>query len=90
LAGGHVFHTRCVWCGARHDRASNAEPNETRPPVDGDVTMCFVCGEWLVFDGGQLRAPTTAEYDEIAAGKAFRRARAAWLAVVDRQAGARR
>jgi len=76
---GHVFYSNCAWCGTRHDRATNATDGEECAPVDGDATVCFACGEWLIFEHGYLRRPTAAEFIEIGSDDDCRRARAAWV-----------
>lgn len=78
----HVFHSNCVWCGTRHDRATNADASEAGQPVDGDVTICFACGEWLVFERSYLRAPTPEEFIEIGLDEDCRRARRAWVRTI--------
>lgn len=77
----------CPFCGSLHTRASaTANPAEARAPVDGDVTLCFACGELAVFDAavsGGLRKPTTAEYDQIAADSILRHMHHAWTRARD-------
>jgi hypothetical protein len=52
---------RCPKCSAVHDAATSiAEEDAT--PTPGGYTLCFICGELLVFDeGAALRLPTLAE-----------------------------
>lgn len=44
----HELKTLCPHCGALHECASNIEGDEL--PSADDVTLCFQCGEWCVFD----------------------------------------
>ena len=56
-----------------HHRADQVVPEE------GDVTLCFGCGEWCVFDYGMhLRKPTDKEFDEIGTDPDCMGARWAW------------
>jgi hypothetical protein len=34
-------------------------------PEDGDITMCFVCGDWAIFERGRARRPTKDELADI-------------------------
>ena len=67
--------------------------DENAEPETGDISLCIRCGEWGVFDFGlpeQMRKPTSDEYDEIAAGKIYRRMRKAWLEVMKEKDGPNR
>lgn len=61
------FTSRCPSCGALMDDATGihvatAEVNESAVPEEGSVTICFYCGEGLVFaEGMHLRALTGEE-----------------------------
>lgn len=46
----HAVPAVCPECGDVHDCQSNASPDDTRPPVPGDFTVCLNCGEVMVFD----------------------------------------
>lgn len=55
----------CLHCGRALDGAicMNAE----KVPISGDITVCFYCGEIMVFaEDLHLRKPTDAEIIEIA------------------------
>jgi len=80
----HKIISRCPWCGAKNDRASNAVPGEVVTPSDGDVSMCFYCGEWAVYDAAlpaalAQRKPTDAEFIEIGEDPDCQKLRAAWV-----------
>jgi hypothetical protein len=78
---GHVLNSRCPWCKAVNTRATNAVPGETVQPVDGDVAMCFYCGEWSIYDMAarhRQRKPTEDEFIEIGEDPDCQKVRAAW------------
>jgi len=73
--------TCCPFCGYKAEAASCVTDNGKKPN-DGDISMCFRCGEWAVFasfvDGG-LRKPNSKEYDYIASDEKMAFIRKAWL-----------
>lgn len=40
----------CPTCGAKNNAATCVSNDESIGPSKGDVTLCVVCGELLVFD----------------------------------------
>lgn len=79
----HDFISVCPWCKAKSDRATNATPGEVMTPEDGDVSLCFYCGEWAVYDTSlpaalAQRKPTEAEFIEIGEDPDCQKLRAAW------------
>lgn len=76
----------CSFCGAAHEVASCVGARKL--PKDGDLSLCFNCGEWGVFSDkapGKLRKPTDAEYERIAASPMAKAARIAWVEVDKRR-----
>lgn len=71
----------CPFCGAKHDRTTSTRGNDV-VPADGDLMLCFDCGEWIFYvdDGndGRFRKPTDLEYDEIATDPECRQLNEAW------------
>lgn len=58
--------TVCPQCGIKHDAASNMSGFGQSAPTKDDVTVCFECGAWAVFDEDlKLRAPTVEEWKEL-------------------------
>jgi len=86
--------TVCAYCGQDHELVSaitaKGELREPRPN-DGDVTICFACGQWNVFDDGSeggLRKATDAEIKRLMKNKIWREVAEAWRrAEQDRQRG---
>lgn len=71
--------TKCPHCGALHECVSNAQGE--RPPSPGDVTLCFDCGEWCVFDDKlELAKPDDGLMIEIGSNPECYMIRASWLA----------
>ncbi len=69
---------RCPHCGYQTDCVSSV--GSGRKPGDGNLSLCFECGEWAVFGPDlRLRAPTDKEFVVIGEDKACRTARAAWV-----------
>jgi hypothetical protein len=56
----HMVHI-CPHCGEIHESVSPAKTPHA-VPIDGDVSMCFVCGEWSVFEHAALRLPNAEEH----------------------------
>lgn len=78
--------TICPFCKQHHDAATHTL-NEGRVPEDGDMTLCFRCGAFGVFDEtayGGLRKPTKKEQREISRDKKMQELLTAWK-VVKRQ-----
>lgn len=79
----------CAWCGAQLDAATHtADPKKAIRPKRGDCAICIECGEWSKYErrGGRgalfLRKPTDDEMLEIGLNDDCRRARQAWVAVI--------
>lgn len=80
MTDSYVLHTICPFCGTRHDRVCEAKPDSDAFPRNGDVTICFSCGEACVFadvDGG-LRKPSKKEQREFARDETLIKARTVW------------
>jgi hypothetical protein len=78
----HEIALVCPFCGKQQDRAFCAFPDQGPPiPQDGDVALCFNCGELTVVSKGELRKPTDAEYERLATDESVVKARAAWVEV---------
>lgn len=50
----------CRACGANNGKHTSVD-NVPRVPHDGDVSFCLYCGAWSIFEGGEMRAPTSIE-----------------------------
>lgn len=75
--------TKCPFCSYILDATSEVE-GEDITPSEGDIALCWNCGEWMVFSEaaeGGLREPTDDEYVEIGTEPRFRAIRAAWKQV---------
>lgn len=74
---GHLHEHSCPFCGRVNTMADNGHDSI---PQDGDLSMCWKCGEFGVFNAdGTVRKPTpseTAEIEEDPAVQAARHARA--------------
>jgi hypothetical protein len=73
--------TRCRWCGEQHELMTNPYMAEG-DPENGDMTMCFSCGEFNVFSGkaaSVLRKPNAKERRMLAADPRIKDMRQAWL-----------
>lgn len=55
---------RCCICGVDHGAPTNIAG--TRQPRDGDVSLCFACGSWLIFDQHAVGGCRRPGIDEIA------------------------
>jgi hypothetical protein len=76
----------CPFCRAPHEVASCVGADKL--PKDGDLSLCFNCGEWGIFTDkvpGKLRKPTDDEYARIAASPTAKLARMAWGQVDERR-----
>lgn len=70
----------CPHCGYRVDVATSADPNDTRAPKGGDVTLCIYCGGLGLFcDDAAIRIPTSEEYAVLLRDPDVQRLRIAWL-----------
>lgn len=74
----HEMKTVCPHCGYRHDAAAAVDDDE-RGPEDGNLSLCFECGEWSVFEDGNLRKPTDAEYLDFGTLPSIQKIRRAWV-----------
>lgn len=58
--------TRCWSCGAENELTTH--PWEEMVPKNGDISFCFQCGEFAIFDDTLVdgaRKPSPSENDEI-------------------------
>lgn len=56
--------TMCPSCGTRLDAATQTEPG-AHVPVEGDLSVCLNCSEWLTFRADQtVRRITRAEVEQ--------------------------
>lgn len=70
---------KCPHCGAETDRATLADATEAARPSEGDVTLCWECGEWSVFgEGLELAVPDDAMKLKIGFNPDCRRVRELW------------
>lgn len=71
--------TPCPYCGTSNDAAT--DPTEDRlAPAPGDVSVCFTCGEFLLFDHKlRTRKPTYVELAGLATDPAARTIKADWV-----------
>jgi hypothetical protein len=75
--------TICPFCRQHHDAATHAYRQDYLP-ADGDVSLCFGCGEFCVFDDkafGGMRKPTKKEQRTFARDKRLQELRDAWETV---------
>jgi hypothetical protein len=72
----HMVHI-CPHCGKIHEAVSPAKTAHAAP-IDGDVSMCFACGEWSVFERGALRLPNAKEQWFIATDQTCQRMSIVW------------
>jgi hypothetical protein len=77
-----VMRTTCPFCGFHHNRLSVAfSDDDEATPTDGDATMCFGCGAFVILDSTRdagLRRPTKAERREIERDERFTQLRTGW------------
>ena len=79
--------TICSFCRQLHEAVTNAQRLDCLPE-DGDVSMCFRCGEFCVFDDsafGGMRKPTKKEQRTFAHDKRLRELRTTWETVKRQQ-----
>lgn len=71
----------CPYCGGHLDAAASAEGDDVMPRP-GDPSICFHCGEWLIFgEDLKLRKPTDDEHIEIGLDPECRLVRQAWASM---------
>lgn len=77
----------CPGCGVGLDGHDGVTVNG--PPADGDVTICFDCGEIAVFDAGvtRLREPTNDEMLDIRTSETWAAVREVRDRIKNRRAG---
>lgn len=72
----HELKTVCPHCKARNNTNTDTLPRE------GDVGICFVCGEAMVFDGkGGVRKPDAEDEEFIASDPKIRKMQMLWKLV---------
>jgi hypothetical protein len=84
------LHTVCPQCGQMHDEVAELDGKVEVEPKDGDMTLCFKCGQWGIFDSrseGGLRAPTDFEILAIAGSRQCRQITEAWHKVMRERKG---
>jgi hypothetical protein len=75
--------TVCPFCDYHHECVSAAR-SDVDIPEDGDVSMCFRCGRFCLFDRearGGLRKPTKREQREFDHDDGMQKIVAAWKTV---------
>ena len=83
----HYPLTPCPWCLKGINAAAPAEGGDDAPG-EGDVTICFECGEWCLFTAEMtLRKPTDDELTEIALDPNYQTVGQAWVDAQDDNAG---
>jgi thymidine kinase len=83
--------TVCPHCGQAHDEVAELDGKEQAEPADGDLTLCFKCGQWAVFDArgeAGLRPPTDLEVLAIAGSRQCRAITEAWHRMMTERKGA--
>jgi hypothetical protein len=71
---------RCPNCGTRMDAAAFANNAQHVEPKGGDVSLCFHCGQFTIFnDDLNLRLPTPAESARLASDPEVQKAHSALL-----------
>lgn len=79
----HEAEVVCPFCGTANEAATNAEPSESSP-LDGDVSLCFQCGKFSLFDRtarGGMRKPTKQQQRQIDADPRVQQLKSAWRQV---------
>ena len=77
------MNTACPFCGYRHELVTAASGGSEFPD-DGDITICFGCGQVCVFDSdvdGGLRKPTKKEQHILSRDEAVLKIQSAWKTV---------
>lgn len=73
--------TRCWNCGAEHDRTVSILKDSNAKPNDGDLSFCFHCGKFAIFDASLtdgVRKPSPSENDALKASKSAQRMKMLW------------
>lgn len=73
--------TICPYCRTQMDSSVNLDDDTL--PMDGDMSMCFDCGQFSYFDtelDGKLRLPNKVEKLLIDSDPRLREVHVAWLA----------
>jgi len=71
--------TRCWYCGAENNRTVSIV--ETASPNDGDLSFCFHCGHFAIWDSSLtdgIRKPDPSENDWLKANKEAKRMIMLW------------
>jgi hypothetical protein len=74
--------TRCWNCGFENNRVISAFDNKRDRPQDGDLSLCYQCGEYAVFDKtflDNVRKPTPTEMQHIREDNELTEVRANWF-----------
>ena len=74
------FDATCPYCFAIHNRVGTGDDDQAMPR-DGDITICFVCGEFSVFEDDKMCKPNSTQWVKIASSPDARKMRAAWEAM---------
>ena len=75
--------TICPFCGQKHDATTNAQGHDVLPD-NGDVSLCFGCGAFCVFDEaayGGMRKPTKKEQRSFDRDERLKKVRDGWRTV---------
>ena len=62
------YHLRCWNCGFENNRIRNATDNDDLEPKNGNLSFCYQCGTFAIFDDtfeDGVRKPSPREQDEI-------------------------
>jgi hypothetical protein len=80
MTGHRTKDTHCPYCNTELTAAAIVNAEDDPKPDPGDLTMCFMCGEWLVFtEDLDLRKPNDEEFITIAFEPQCRQLRGIWL-----------
>ena len=78
----HGHHpARCPYCGKANDEVAELLGQRDDPPENGDISLCFSCGQFAIFDDhdpNRVRLPSNLEGLQIAASKQCRAMAEAW------------
>jgi len=77
-----AFRTQCWNCGEQHDATVDPKDEFQSRPSNGDVTLCFDCGAFAIFDDAyeeNIRKPTPAENFELKNCKEVQEVAMAWV-----------
>lgn len=81
------FKTRCWNCGAEHDMSAGVE-DAGQTPDNGDISFCFDCGTFAIFDDtfpDAIRKPTPSERFKINHDEELIRVLITWQTVMRKQ-----